>query len=118
MFELLYSSALRPGECINLNMNCIDYNNRVILIKKTKTKTDRIVPVTNEALHWINEYIKNVRSKFVNKKDCNKVFISFHSGKSITVKGLNNSLKYILLKKNIKHFSLYSIRATECNAPI
>ncbi len=112
ILELLYSSALRPGESLNLNISNIDFDNRMILIKKTKTKTDRIVPVTKEALFWINEYFKNVRIKFVGKKDCGKIFLSFHTGKQITLKGLNNSLSYSYSKKNIKHFSLYSIRAT------
>ena len=110
ILELLYSSALRPGECLNLDISNIDFNNKMILIKKTKTKTDRIVPVTNESLHWINEYIFKVRNK-ISKVD-NKLFISFHSNNPITVRGLNNSLKYSFSKKDIKHFSLYSLRAT------
>ena len=112
MIELLYSSALRPGECLNLNITDINFQGRIILIKKTKTKTDRIVPVTKEALYWINKYMIKVRNKSVGIKDNNKLFISFHSRKGITVKGMNSSLRYLFSTRNIKRFSLYSIRAT------
>ncbi|MBN2545214.1 MAG: tyrosine-type recombinase/integrase [Spirochaetes bacterium] len=112
MIELLYSSALRPSECLNLNISDIDYYNKVILIRKTKTKTDRIVPVTNEALLWINKYINKIRSKNILPKSENKIFISFHSNNPVTVKGIRNSLKYFSIKKNIKRFSMYSIRAS------
>lgn len=109
MIELIYSSALRPGECLNLNISCIDYTNKVILIKKTKTKTDRIVPVTNNALYYINKYLQIARKY---KKETNKLFVSLHTGKKLTSKGFRNSIKYSVVKKNIKLFSLYSIRAT------
>jgi len=112
IFELMYSSALRPGECLNLNINSINYLNKTILIRKTKTKTDRFVPVTSEALYRITKYIEKVRFKNNRLKDNNKLFISFNSDNAITVKGLNNSLKFYFTKKKLPRFSLYSIRAT------
>ena len=70
------------------------------------------MPVTRQALYWINKYIDKVRIKNTGLKDNNKLFISFHSKKLLTVKGINNSLRYFFTKRRIKHFSLYSIRAT------
>ena len=112
IIELLYSSALRPGECLNLNITDINFQDKIILIKKTKTKTDRIVPVTKEALYWINKYMFQVRNKSIGIKDNNKLFISFHTKRGITVKGMNSSLRYLFSKRKTKRFSLYSIRAT------
>jgi site-specific recombinase XerD len=64
IFELLYSSGLRISESANLNIEDIDFNDRIILIRQSKFSKDRIVPVSDVALYYIKVYLgKRLNSK-------------------------------------------------------
>lgn len=58
IMELFYSSGLRISELVALNRHDID--TRACLIKlKGKGKKERIVPVTQNAVHWLTTYLEN-----------------------------------------------------------
>ena len=63
MFELMYSSGLRLSEVTNLNIADIDFENRMIFIRRSKYKKDRIVPVSNVAIRFLKLHIDRNGSK-------------------------------------------------------
>ncbi len=76
IIETMYSSGLRVSELINLKIKDINTQEKIIKVLGKGYK-QREVPIRNEALYFIDLYLKNVRKKiisndkttlFVNKK--------------------------------------------------
>jgi integrase/recombinase XerD len=57
MFELAYSSALRRGEIVNLNIGDIDFARRYVIVRQGKWYKDRIVPVSEVACKYLKDYL-------------------------------------------------------------
>lgn len=60
ILELLYSSGLRGGEICRLQLADINFADGTVRVLMSKNKKDRLVPVGNVALSWIDRYIKEV----------------------------------------------------------
>ncbi len=58
IMELFYSSGLRVSELVGLNRDDIDANNRLIRVRG-KGKKERIIPITQNALQWIQDYLEH-----------------------------------------------------------
>ncbi|HNY21979.1 MAG TPA: tyrosine-type recombinase/integrase [Treponemataceae bacterium] len=54
LFELMYSSGLRPGEACRVRRDDIDAERRMIVIRKSKFAKDRVVPVTEPAMRALS----------------------------------------------------------------
>lgn len=61
LMELLYSSGLRRMEAANLELGDIDMQRRVVLVREGKGRKDRLLPVTERALYWLQEYLTKSR---------------------------------------------------------
>lgn len=57
MLKVTYSLGLRPSETVNLHVNDIDIVNRIVYIRETKFYKSRIVPVGDQALSMITQYV-------------------------------------------------------------
>ena len=81
LLEVLYSCGLRVSEAEKLQLNQINTQEKIIKVVG-KGKKERIIPIRDEALNAIKDYIYNVRSK---KRivDKNYVFLN-RSGKKLT----------------------------------
>ncbi len=70
MLEILYATGLRVSELINLQLN--NFIKEVPLLKIIgKGSKERLVPIGEEALKWLNLYLEKVRALY------NKNFSSF-----------------------------------------
>lgn len=58
LLETLYSTGVREGELSALNIEDIDFENKIVTIFGKGGKT-RIVPISNKALEYITAYIKS-----------------------------------------------------------
>lgn len=63
MFELMYSSALRVSEVSALDVDDIDKEARMILLRQAKWDKDRIVPVSKVAMKFLKWYLPVKRLK-------------------------------------------------------
>jgi integrase/recombinase XerD len=59
-FELLYSSGLRSGELLRLQWRDLDFDSRMLLVRRGKGGKDRVVPIGKVALAFLERY----RSRF------------------------------------------------------
>jgi integrase/recombinase XerD len=62
-FELMYSSGLRCAEAANLKIGDIDFEKRLLLIRKSKFDKDRVVPISQVALSFLNKYLSGRKNK-------------------------------------------------------
>jgi integrase/recombinase XerD len=60
MLSLIYSCGLRCGELLRLKPEHIDTMRKLVIIKQSKGRRDRIVPLSVKVLEILNEYSKTV----------------------------------------------------------
>lgn len=99
MLELMYATGLRVSELINLELNNIDLDLKFVRCYGKGNK-ERIVPIGDVALKYLNIYITEYRDKLKKKYLCDKLFLNNH-GKAITRQGFLKVLKQIADKQNI-----------------
>ena len=66
MLEVMYSSGLRISELLNLTMRQINFQRGMLRIVGKGNK-ERIVPIGDYALEYLNKYITEGRRKNINK---------------------------------------------------
>lgn len=57
MLKVTYSLGLRPSETVNLHVNDIDISNGIVYIRDTKFYKSRMVPVGDQVLSMIKQYL-------------------------------------------------------------
>ena len=100
MLELLYSTGLRVSELVNLELSNIDLESCTL---KTigKGNKERIIPISDYALYFVEKYINEYRGSMLKKGVNNYVFINNH-GNVMTRQGFFKIVKKLALEKNIK----------------
>src|SRR3546814_7462896 len=56
MLETLYSTGIRRMELINLTLTDIDADRGTLMVRQGKGKKDRMIPIGERALAWIEKY--------------------------------------------------------------
>jgi integrase/recombinase XerD len=76
MLEMLYSTGIRRMELLHLKLYDVDKKHGLVTIREGKGKRDRLVPVGERALFWLEKYLTDARSKLVKQPDSSVVFLS------------------------------------------
>ena len=100
MLELLYATGIRASELTNLKLNNIDLDSCIVRIMGKGSK-ERIVPINDTTIKYLNIYINNYRKEILNKKDSEYLFIS-NALKPITRQGLFKIIKKECIRAGIK----------------
>lgn len=104
MLSLLYACGLRRSELLNLTLKDIQSDRNILIIKQSKGKKDRIVPLSNKVLELLREYYKEYKPK-------NWLFEGQIPYTQYSAKSLESVLKQSLNKSNIdKPVSLHWLR--------
>ena len=64
VFELLYSTGLRSGELVNLDVTDIDFSSRILTVRLGKGGKDRFVPFSELACYFLKMYVEGERKNF------------------------------------------------------
>jgi integrase/recombinase XerD len=76
LLELFYSTGMRRTELLRLKLPEIDYHNGLVTIRQGKGRKDRVVPVGDRALAWLDKYLHEVRPELVLDPDDGTVFLT------------------------------------------
>ena len=109
MFTLMLRCGLRVEEVAHLALGDIDLKRRTLLIQDGKGAKDRIVYISNDALHALLGYLK-VRPAYKLKK----VFLVEKgplTGQSISVRGIQKRMEYYAHKTGLR-ISCHHLRHT------
>jgi len=108
MVELMYSSGLRISELINLKTHDLNLEIGNVRVMGKGSK-ERIVPIDEYAIYYLNIYIENYRGQ-LNKKNSDYLFLN-NRFTNISRQSFFNIIKEIAVKKNIKTtFSPHTLR--------
>ena len=80
MLETLYSTAMRRTELAQLRLHDLDTQRQLIMIRCGKGKQDRMVPIGQRALDWIQAYLDNVRPELLIDKRETALFLTPRGG--------------------------------------
>ncbi len=104
MLSLIYACGLRRSELLNLLPSHIDSKRSLLIIKQTKGKKDRIVPISNKTVNMLREYYKSYRPQ-------TWLFEGQTHGEQYSEKSLQSVLKQAITKAKInKPVTLHWLR--------
>ena len=113
IYEILYSTGIRPFELLNIKLSHINMGKHELFIENGKKKKDRVVPLGKTALRWIEKYLKVVRPKYLKDKNVNYLLITFTGKcKKLSIRSLYDIFKYTSRRNNIKRFKPYALRSS------
>ncbi len=92
ILETLYSTGIRRLEVIGLSLFDIDSDRGTIMIRQGKGKKDRMVPIGNRALKWIERYASEVRPRLIIDPNDATLFIT-HLGEGFTPNRLTQMVR-------------------------
>jgi len=75
ILETLYSTGIRRMEIANLRLYDLDVAAKVLTIREGKGNKDRLVPIGDRALLWIEQYLSQVRPYLVKGPDNQVLFL-------------------------------------------
>jgi integrase/recombinase XerD len=61
IFETLYSTGIRRMELCRLNLAHLDFQQQLVRVEKGKGGKDRVVPIGERALIWVERYLAEAR---------------------------------------------------------
>ena len=110
MLELMYSSGLRVSELVGLQLNQINTNLGLVRLIGKGNK-ERVIPVGEEALHWLQQYVKKARPGLQATNSISDALFLSSRGSAITRQAFWQNIKKHLLKAGVKTaFSPHSLR--------
>ena len=100
ILEMLFATGLRVSELSNIKIKNIDFSEREIKIMGKGSK-ERFVFYNKECAIVLDSYLKECRSKLLNGKDSEYLFIN-HLGDKLTDRGIRLIIDKIVKKSCIK----------------
>jgi len=82
MVELMYAAGLRVSELVNLPSAAVNLRQGVLRVMGKGSK-ERLVPMGEEAQHWLERYLAEGRPALVGKRDVMPLFVG-GNGEAIT----------------------------------
>lgn len=101
MLETLYATAIRRSELINLDLSDLDLSQQTLHIRRGKGGKSRLVPVGKQALHWLDKYQLETRTRLMHSATEQALFISGY-GDRLTSGYLGNLVKKAMIAAGIK----------------
>lgn len=109
MLELLYACGLRVSELVSLSSYDLNLRQGIIRLMG-KGKKERLVPMGEEAIHWLSCYIRQARSELLKQPDSDVLFPSRRGGQ-MTRQTFWHRIKLYVAQAGIEsHVSPHTLR--------
>jgi integrase/recombinase XerD len=76
ILETLYSTGMRRMEVVGLDLYSLDVERGTMMIRQGKGRKDRMVPIGDRAVAWIEKYLREARAELVVEPDCGALFLT------------------------------------------
>ncbi len=109
MLELLYASGLRVSELVGLGLSQLGMEQGVVQVTGKGNK-ERIVPIGEEALEWLQRYLGGARQELLSGNDSHYVFPGREGG-ALTRQAFWYRIRHYAVQAGIqKHLSPHTVR--------
>jgi integrase/recombinase XerD len=109
MFEVLYAAGLRVSELVGLKVFEVNVDAGVLRIMGKGSK-ERLVPLGEEAVHWVRGYVRESRPSLLKKKSSDHLFITGRGAGMSRQAFWQNIKRYGARAVPGKHFSPHVLR--------
>jgi integrase/recombinase XerD len=114
LLTIFYSCGLRRNEGVHVSIDDINFDTRILHVKKGKNYKERLVPLNKTNASYLQEWIYDYRSQIVKTKKEHRLFVNLY-GEPMTGGALYSRLKLLQLQSdNIelqqKNVGLHSLR--------
>jgi integrase/recombinase XerD len=103
MLSVFYGCGLRRTEGVNLTISDINWDRRILHVRKGKNYKERLVPFSQTSLKYLEEWVYDYRSILLKTKQSDWLFIS-NLGKTFSGNGLYKRVK--LLQCSVENIEL------------
>ena len=76
ILETFYSTGMRRVELVNLKLYDVDREAGIVTIREGKGRKDRVIPIGERAVLWIDKYLDESRPRLVVEPDDMTVFLT------------------------------------------
>jgi integrase/recombinase XerD len=76
MLEVIYSTGIRRAELLNLALTDIDRSRGIAYVRQGKGAKDRIIPIGERALFWVDRYLIDSRPELARRQSAPALFIT------------------------------------------
>jgi len=112
IMEVFYSTGLRRWELARLELTDVDHQRGTVLVRCGKGRKDRVVPIGQRALRWLDKYLAEARPQLLQDPTVPAVFVTCH-GRPIHVNHLSLLVRNYLVRGGItKRGSCHLFRHT------
>lgn len=91
IFELMYATGLRVSEVVDLRLDQLHLAMNLLQVTGKGDK-ERLVPISPQAIQWVDRYLQEARPKLLKRVQPKNVFVNFHGG-PMTRQGIWKNLK-------------------------
>jgi integrase/recombinase XerD len=113
VLEVLYATAIRRGELLNLAVYDADLKDAVLYIRKAKGRVQRVAPLTKTAASYVNEYLTHIRPQWAKKAPKQRKLFLLNTGCGLNANALAAMIrKYRLCAKINMPVSAHTFRRT------
>ncbi|MBW8192341.1 site-specific tyrosine recombinase XerD [Neiella marina] len=100
MIELMYATGLRVSELVNMTLSDVSLRQGVVRVTGKGGK-ERIVPMGEEALHWLTSYVQLARAELLKGCDSDAMFPG-RQGNSMTRQTFWHRLKHYATRAGLQ----------------
>ncbi len=112
ILEALYSTGIRRQEIIKLAVTDVNYSRGTVLIRYGKGNKERVVPIGERAVAWIEKYLHDSRPVLVREPDHGMLFVTY-LGKPFLPSPMSHLVRELINAANIgKSGSCHTFRHT------
>lgn len=113
ILETFYSTGIRRLELIALRLYDLDADRGTLSVRQGKGKKDRIIPIGERALGWIDRYLREVRPRLLVGDAAGDVLFLSNVGESLTAERVSDIVRdYIRAAELGKQGSCHLFRHT------
>jgi integrase/recombinase XerD len=96
VLEVLCSTGIRRTEAVKLKMGDINTYKGTLFVKQGKGGKDRLIPISQRAVNWVERYISGARDELLGVETCDDLFLSTKG------KGFGTAFLGIIVKGYLK----------------
>ncbi|MEW8029208.1 MAG: site-specific tyrosine recombinase XerC [Candidatus Thiodiazotropha sp.] len=112
ILEVLYSTGIRRQELIDLLVQDVDPERGTLFVRQGKGRVDRMIPIGERALQWVDKYLETTRPELACGRDEGRLFLSRY-GQTISPNSLSSLVRNYIDKAHIgKRGSCHLFRHT------
>jgi len=100
MLELFYSTGIRRSECVRIDVDDLDPQRGLLTVRKGKGQKDRVVPVGEQAIYWLDKYLEKTRPLLDTPRSDRALFLSGY-GERLSSGYVGNWVRRIIEKAEI-----------------